>query len=90
MTDVGENFKFQVIFSLPTPEKPIPETSASVIFTVSKIWDNFRIKYIFEGFHYEFEASGNNIYQGFQQFLLNLIIKNKIKMFRAFNICEIE
>lgn len=88
ITAVGENFKFQVIFSLPTPAKPIPEASASVVFLVSKVWDDFRIKYNFEGFSYEFESTDKNICGGSQEFILNLIIKNKLKLFKAFNICE--
>lgn len=88
MTAVGENFKFQVIFSLPTPAKPIPEASASVIFLLSKIWDNFRIKYNFEGFSYEFEETDKSICGGSQEFILNIIITNKLKMFKTFNICE--
>lgn len=87
MTAVGENFKFQVIFSLPTPAKPIPEASASVIFLVSKIWDNFRVKYNFEGFSYEYDGGDVNIRRGSQEFILNLIIDNKLKMFKNFDIC---
>lgn len=87
MTAVGENFKFQVIFSLPTPAKPIPEASASVIFLVSKIWDNFRVIYNFEGFSYEFEGNDGNSRRGSQEFILNLIIDNKLKMFKNFDVC---